>query len=385
MRPYLFLLASLFLLCCVQQSLAGDCRAAVTQSCTLAPYNVQLSQQVFCPRNDARASALERNGSSCSELQYCCQSLNRFNSPDATAAVRTVGLQFSYDQTSGALRVPAGKEVTLEFLKEACVASLSFSGVDSLEITSVRFVPNAAVRQESLTIRNGDGSNVLNLCRLAAISIRVPAPANEDSEDTVASINGINVCLLGADVDTCGVCNGNGVCPTEAPAGAPVRNNAIPPPINDRLEQQTGLTNADNSIGATWSSSNSQIRRVIEPVAVCNTRLPSSDYCFAVFGYYFADYNVALDGTPCVYVPPSRNFFLPDPGYRGQPCIFHAPGPNLNGSFGVMWDCTTHHHTKLSWVITSNSSDAGGLVTRSATASREVNTCSDYFLSWLNS
>jgi hypothetical protein len=356
---------------------AQQCAHSTTQTCTLAPYNIQLSQQIFCPRNDAVASRLQRNGTGCSDLTYCCQSLNDFSSAAASASVRVIGLFQSIDATSKALVVPAGQRAQLEFLRDACVGSISFTGVTSLNVTVYQFQDSGSISSSQVSL---SAQSPLNLCHVAALTIVVPD--SSDPDVTAASIQSINMCLLGADVDTCGVCNGNGVCQTAAPGGAAVLQSAnVPPTINDRLSQQS-VNSADAGIASVWASSTTTVRRAIIPTLVCNSRLASSDMCFAVFGYRFADYDPVLDNsTTTVYVPPSNNFFLPDPGYRGQPCVFTAPGNNA--SFGVLWDCTTHHNTKLSWTIISQSIDGQGPVDRSVVASRELNTCSDYYLSWL--
>lgn len=359
-------LTSLFLVLLCLALAHGACTEPV--SCTLQPYNLQYT---LCP-SDSQPS--------CEGLKYCCAQIDSFSSVASRSVLRVIGISQIIDAQSGALTVPVGKSVRIEFARPTCIGSVSFSGSDNLQVTSYAVSSNDGSIETELHQLNADASSV-GKCNLIALGV------SADGGDAV-TINSINLCAIGAKADRCGICNGQNICPADAKSdesdeaaasAAEAENSATVASVSGNAKLDARIASESTLVPNVWASSpsSSTVKEYFKPHVVCNARI-TSDWCFAVFGYDLMPNVTHPAGY--VYMPPSRNYFLPSPGYRGQPCVLSTQGEYA--SFGVCWNCKKHQHTKLSWILTTNTTEYG-LVTQDDTATRQANNCPAEYLSWL--
>lgn len=210
MKPsYLFVaLASLFLLGLVRAK--EPCQEARVLNCPLngSPQDLVLKQQTFCPLPDT-AHGLERQGMSCSSLAHCCSSYSQFDSKEG---FRLIGVYYHVDPATGALEIPAGGKVRLEFVRETCLGALVLGtrGVQTQEQTKITAHYEKGMSPDKRSIKlaiSGEEPATFSLpdagCHLMALDLHAP-------KDAALTVTRADLCLMDAQLDACGVCNGNG-------------------------------------------------------------------------------------------------------------------------------------------------------------------------------
>jgi hypothetical protein len=365
MRPYLFLLASLFLLATVRAS----CPGAKVLDCPLpgSPQSIILKGQTFCPTMDT-ATGLERQGMSCASMPSCCGSYRNFDSKDG---FRVIGVQYEFTD-SGSLLIPAGKKVRLEFVRETCLGELEFGtqGVQTQESTKITMhyekgYLNELKNRRTVTLGPSDGQSMKfsseDGCHLMALDVHAPKGA-------ALLVSRADLCLIDAALDTCGVCNGNGQSCQQNRAAAAVERRSGGRrllTVEDNTTRPTlGPRPTEGVVPSDWvDSACLEADLPIKVNVACHTQLTDST-CLTVFGF--------CNPNPySVYIPAgsANNYFIRDPRNRGQNSFF------TNGceteSFSVQWNCTRHDDFALQWVLTTPLSISSGSDTQIATIHRE--------------
>ncbi len=308
MRRTLFFFLLLLAVSCIR----AQCPGAIVDSCGLAPYQEELSlqNQVFCPEGGAKG--LELSGSGCSSLQYCCNALTSFQAGNNGGIVNVVGAAFKIS-SSGAIVIGAGKEVKIDFPMPACVARVSISTNGVVSQGSARISryyqagvdPNSAVTDAPLSPDGSASVVAIDECNLLAILIRAP-------NDAALLVQGLSVCLIGAQSDSCGACNGNGLS-CGGTAAASSGNNSVSP--------QTVVTEP------------------VIPLIFCHERV--DDLCCTVWGY-------ENDNAISVIIAAGEdNFFVPP--NSGQTTTFISGGQFP--AFTTFWNCTQHVHIHQKWQV----------------------------------
>jgi len=295
------------------------CENGAIESCPLAPYDNELvlQNQVFCPIPNT-ATGLELQGSGCDSLSYCCSTFDRFARSSSTFNV--VGVSYTIDEQTGDIIVPSGLSVRLEFSSLACVAraTLSTSGAPtqgSARITRYYASVGGQLPATSDAPLSNDGSpSVVSVdeCRIGAISFQAPT-------DAALTIQSVSICLLNSQLDSCGVCGGDG----SSCAGAAAAS----------VQSQSGAQLLESCFATPPEP--------IQPTIFCHRR--SGDECCTVFGYENPN-----DFPVRIWAGSEDNFFVPSPTYRGQPCFFCS---SEEAAFSVYWNCTEHRHIHLKWQL----------------------------------
>lgn len=330
-RTFLLLLLSLLAVSCIR----AQCPGAIVDSCGLAPYQEELSlqNQVFCP--EGGATGLELPGSGCSSLQYCCNAFTSFTAGNNVNIINVVGAAFKIGD-GGSIVIGTGKEVKIDFPVPACVARISISTNGVVSQGSARISryyqngidPASAVTDAPLSPDGSASVVAVDECNLLAISIRAP-------NDAALVVQGLSVCLIGAQSDSCGVCNGNGA--------------------------SCGGTAAASVGGNGTVSIQTAVNFPIIPFIGCHERV--DDLCCTVWSY-------ENDNTGCVVIAAGiENFFVPP--NHGQTTTFIPGGQDL--AFTTWWNCTQHINIHLKWQVNTLTTYTGSIVDISDAAGRWPN------------
>jgi len=344
MRPYLFVALALLAVA------SATCPNARVLDCPLpgSPQNLILKQQTFCPNPDT-SSGLERQGLSCASLQSCCSSYSHFDSKEG---FRTIGVQYEITD-SGAMLVPAGKKVRLEFVRETCLGELEIStqGVQSQEdLKMVLYYEKGLLQADKgrAKINLGHWSvdstvwrpnqDETSLCHLMALDIHAP-------KDAAILVKRADLCLLDAQLDICGVCNGNGQSCQESRASAQMErrqggrrlltvSDTTAPVAGGGGAATAGPRPTEGVVPSDWvDEACTEAAQAVIPSVYCHTQLTDST-CLTVFGFCNPnDYAVYISAGS------SNNYFIRNPMNRGQNSLF-VSGCEAS-SFAINWNCTS--------------------------------------------
>lgn len=178
----------------------GDstCKDRSVQSCRL-PSGSWLMDQVFCASgaSEARHEVL---GRSCSDLPSCCFGYDMSQGPVHPSGVRIKGgNQHRFD--GQALRVPAGYSVRVEvpYGVEGCLDSIQFRG--SMRLTRAE-AGGSGMHADEMS----SPADAPILARLSSSACHLGYLLIEAESDV--DLFSVDLCLLGTQQDSCGVCNG---------------------------------------------------------------------------------------------------------------------------------------------------------------------------------
>jgi len=331
----------------------------VTENCSLSPTTLVLQNQVFCS-SGANIDQLQRTGTGCQSLVYCCKSADDFSDPTLASYLRVIGSSQTVN-ADGAVVIPAGRSVQFAFAHETCISNVNFVATrGSVRFTRYYVTTTAADTSQSTQVPvTGDGSTsqtyLLNECRISSLTVTAPATSS-------ITIQLVNFCEL--DVR----------CPA---AGAAVASAADASSSSSTTAPQAPTSSSSNSAGGatTWVDSTTVAPHAVVPQLNCSYEIPDSDgFCLTVWNYNNYNRNITVYNDD-----PYTDYFINQPCYTNLIGTF-APGEHT-GLIASIWPCQQYEQIHQTWVIdsyvcpTHNGGSCPQTVFRWAQAHRRLNNC----------